>query len=83
VSATSAPGLNARAASCPTPEDRASARNAFEIPRSKAELIFAHVVHLVAPLAVGRSAANDEAHPIDDTIMLRNVNVNQPKASYY
>jgi hypothetical protein len=25
-------------------------------------LFFAHVVHFVAPIAVGRSAANDEAH---------------------
>lgn len=37
----------------------------------------------MAPLTVGRSAANDDAHPVDDTSMLRNVNVNQLKASYY
>jgi hypothetical protein len=29
---------------------------------AKPQLIFAHVVHFMAPLAVGRSAANDEAH---------------------
>jgi hypothetical protein len=27
---------------------------------AKAQLIFAHVVHFVAPIAVGRSAVNDE-----------------------
>ena len=50
---------------------------------AKAQLIFAHVMHLVAPLAVSHSAADDKAHPIDGTIALRNANVNQPKASYY
>ena len=44
---------------------------------ANAQLIFAHVMHFVAPIAVGRSAANDEAHPVDDTIMQRDVNVNQ------
>jgi hypothetical protein len=29
---------------------------------AKPQLIFAHVVHFVAPLAVGRSAADDKAH---------------------
>jgi len=47
------------------------------------QLIFAHVMHFVAPIAIRRSAANDEAHRIDDTILLRNVNVNQLTASYY
>jgi hypothetical protein len=50
---------------------------------AKTQLISAHVMHFVAPLTVGRSAADDKAHPVDDTIMQRNVNVNQPKASYY
>ena len=36
---------------------------------TKAQLIFAHVMHLVASLTVGRSAADDKAHPVDDTIM--------------
>jgi hypothetical protein len=44
---------------------------------AKPQLIFAHVVHFTAPIAVRRSAANDEAHPVDDTTMPRNVNVNQ------
>ena len=43
---------------------------------AKSQLIFAHVTHFVAPLTVRRSASNDEAHSIDDTIALRNVNVN-------
>ena len=47
---------------------------------AKPQLIFAHVMHLMAPLAVRRSASNHEAHPIDDTIALRNVNVNQIKS---
>ena len=50
---------------------------------AKAQLTFARVVHLVALLTVWRSAADDKAHPIDDTIALRNVNVNQSSASYY
>jgi hypothetical protein len=50
---------------------------------TKAQLIFVHVMHFVAPLTIGRSAANDEAHPVDDTTTPHNVNVNQPKASYY
>jgi hypothetical protein len=50
---------------------------------AKPQLIFAHVMHLVAPLAVGRSAADDKARPVDDTIAARNVNVNQRKGSYY
>jgi hypothetical protein len=40
------------------------------------QLIFAHVMHFVAPIAVWCSAADDKAHPLDNTIMQRNVNVN-------
>jgi len=50
---------------------------------AKLQLFFPHVTHLLAPLTVRRSAANNEAHRVDGTTMLRNVNVNQPKASYY
>ena len=53
-----------------------------ELRVAKAQLIFAHVVHFMAPLTFRRSAANDEAHPID-TIMQRNVNVNPTKGSHY
>jgi hypothetical protein len=50
---------------------------------AKPQLIFSQVTHLLAPIAVRRSAANDEAHRVDDRTMVRNVNVNQLKASYY
>jgi hypothetical protein len=50
---------------------------------AKLQLILAEIMHLVVPLTVRRSAAHDKAHPVDDTIMQRNVNVNQLKASYY
>jgi hypothetical protein len=43
---------------------------------AKLQLIFAHVMHLMVPLTVRRSAADDKAHPVDDTILQRNVNVN-------
>jgi hypothetical protein len=33
-----------------------------ELRVAKPQLIFAHVVHFVAPLTVSRSAADDEAH---------------------
>ena len=40
-----------------------------ELRVAKPQLIFAYVVHFAAPIAVGRSAADDKAHPVDDTIM--------------
>ena len=52
-------------------------------PAAKPQLIFFQVTHLLTPITVRRSAANDEAHRVDNTTMLRNVNVNQLKASYY
>ena len=51
---------------------------------AKPQLIFAHVVHFVAPLTVvRRSAANDEAHLEDDKTMLRNVNVNRSTQLFF